>query len=243
MSTSYSKKISSLNLKRDNSLTSEELDALKLDKNKLSPEDNERLEYIRKVTAEADELAAEAGFRVDEAVDKPIEDTNWSGQSSLEITRASSNSWSDLLSRKVLVSGDIIAFLLFAVVGRGRHGEDIDVLDVLITASPFIFSWLAISPFFGAFSREATESKAAVPSKIIAGWAASVPVALAIRGVIKGYIPPTPFIVVSLIATYVSLVLWRLLYVLAFGETSNSEYRQAGFLEVFKMVGTLIKRW
>ena len=67
--------------------------------------------------------------------------------------------------------------------------------------------------------------------------------ALSIRGLLKGAIPPTPFIIVSLISTYVLLCLWRFSYVVLVGETSDKEYKTAGFLEVFKMVGTLMKRW
>ena len=75
------------------------------------------------------------------------------------------------------------------------------------------------------------------------GWIASITTALSIRGLIKGSIPPVPFIIVSLIATYVLLSLWRCLYVAAFGGTSDEEYKKSGFLEIFKMVGSLIKRW
>jgi hypothetical protein len=63
------------------------------------------------------------------------------------------------------------------------------------------------------------------------------------RGISKGVVPPTPFILVSLVATFTLLFLGRALYVLSFGNTSDDEYRSAGFFEVFKMVGSLVKRW
>jgi hypothetical protein len=41
----------------------------------------------------------------------------------------------------------------------------------------------------------------------------------------------------------VLLTLWRVLFVSAVGETSDEEYRKAGSFEIFKMIGTLIRRW
>lgn len=74
-------------------------------------------------------------------------------------------------------------------------------------------------------------------------WIVSIPAALAIRGVIKDYIPPTPFIIVSMCATFALLYGWRSLYITVFGNTSDEEYRKGGLLEVFSMISTLIKRW
>ena len=40
-------------------------------------------------------------------------------------------------------------------------------------------------------------------------WAVATPLGLVLRGLSKGYIPPTPFIVVSMVSTAVVLVGWR----------------------------------
>jgi hypothetical protein len=45
---------------------SDELDSLKLDESKLSPSEKERLSFIQKLTAEADEIVKAAGFNIDE---------------------------------------------------------------------------------------------------------------------------------------------------------------------------------
>jgi len=71
----------------------------------------------------------------------------------------------------------------------------------------------------------------------------SLPLALCLRGLLKDGIPPVPFIIVSMISTFVLLTIGRSLYILSVGSTSDEEYKSAGFFEVFKMVGTLIKRW
>ena len=101
----------------------------------------------------------------------------------------------------------------------------------------------------GGFSRESTSSGSIgkVLIGILPGWAVSLPIALLLRGFLKDsgafVLPPVPFIVVSMIATLVLLVIGRSVYILSVGSTSDEEYKSAGFLEVFKMVGTLIKRW
>ena len=56
----------------------------------------------------------------------------------------------------------------------------------------------------------------AIPTEIILSWFISIPVALVIRGLVKGTVPPTPFIIVSLISTYTLLFLWRTIYIYAF---------------------------
>lgn len=40
-------------------------------------------------------------------------------------------------------------------------------------------------------------------------WALGAPLGLVIRGVAKGYVPPKPFVIVSLAATLVLMVGWR----------------------------------
>ena len=40
-------------------------------------------------------------------------------------------------------------------------------------------------------------------------WIVATPLGLVFRGLSKGYVPPTPFIIVSMVATAVLLVGWR----------------------------------
>lgn len=105
----------------------------------------------------------------------------------------------------------------------------------------------------GSYSRQSTSSLQKIFIGILPGWAASLPIALLLRGLLKGsgdggggailVVPPVPFIIVSMIATFVLLTIGRCLFILSVGSTSDEEYKSAGFFEVFKMVGTLIKRW
>ena len=233
------------------SSSSDDLDALRLDENKLSEEEQERLRYIKTLTEEADQFARDAGFIVDDDEDDDedrgiypsVKDTEWSGQSDLDMVTLSNSNWGDISSRKGLVTADILALLTFAAVGRNNHGEGLDVIALLGTAAPFIGSWLLVSPLLGSYTRDATKSKGGITAAIVPSWVVSVGLALAIRGFIKGAVPPPPFIVVSLVSTLGLLSVYRYGYISLVGETSDEDQRSAGALEVFKMVGSLIKRW
>ena len=226
----------------------DDLSSLMQDEKSLSDEEAERLSYIRRVTADADELVKQAGFVIDgemdeDEIERAVRDTKWSGQSDLDVASRSQNNWNDVLSRKDLAFVDSCALLGFAAIGRGSHAEGMDILGVLGTALPFLVGWFLISPLMGSYSREATKTKGAIPSGLLLGWATSIPVALGFRGLLKGSVPPTPFIVVSLVSTLLSLCIFRYMYISLVGSTSDDETKDAGFLEVFKMVGSLIKRW
>ena len=244
------------NFKRINSfqLNSDELDGLKLDPSKLSEKEQERLKFIQKLNNEADDLARAAGFEVpeenyenweDNEEEKAIIDTQWSGQSGLDVNIKSSNNWNDIIDRPLLAFGDTIALWIFAAIGRASHAENGDIFGTLYTALPFILGWFALSPLLGSYSMKATATRS-IPytaTKLLPGWAIGTFGGLLLRGLSKGAAPPTPFIIVTCIATFSLLLLWRFLYIAAFGETNSGEYRKAGFLEVFKMVSTLLKRW
>lgn len=226
----------------------EDLDGLRVDESRLSSEERERLAFIQKLSNEADDMIRKAGFRIDgeqdaEEIERAVKDTKWSGQSDVEKTLASSNNYDDLKNRLGLAIVDFLAILTFAFVGRSNHGEELDLLAVFATALPFVAAWFALSPFTGAYSRQATSSKGGVPKGLALGWGVAMPLALGIRGLTKGAIPPTPFIIVSLAATFVLLSAYRFVYVFLVGATSDEETKSAGALEVFKMVGSLIKRW
>lgn len=222
---------------------------LEVDPSTLSPSEQERLKFIQKLSLEADEMIRAAGIALDsddrdeDEVQRSIRDTKWSGQSDMDELKPSTNSYEDLSRRTGLAIGDVGALLTFAAVGRSNHGEGMNLFELILTAAPFVMSWIAISPFLGAYSRDATSSKSKVVQGIIPAWLVSVPFALAVRGVIKGAIPPTPFIIVSLVATLIFLSTWRYAYISIVGSTSDNEYKDAGLFEIFKMVGTLMRRW
>jgi hypothetical protein len=177
------------------------------------------------------------------AVEKAIRETQWSGQVGVEQEIRSASNWADLTSRWGLAVTDVSALLLFAFIGRASHVSTSLDFGMLKTAAPFVGSWLALSPFLGAYTLEATGTKGSVIPRLLPSWAVCVPVAIALRAVWKGEVPPTPFVLVSLASTLVILSVGRIGYVLLLGETTNEEYRSGGLLETFKMITTLVRRW
>jgi hypothetical protein len=110
----------------------------------------------------------------------------------------------------LIVGGDVSALLLFAAVGRGSHGEVMSLVSVAGTAAPFLAGWLGAAVALGSYGKAAqggnTGAAAAAAAK---AWAVGIPVGLAIRSVVRGYLPETVFIGVTLAVTAVLLVGWR----------------------------------
>jgi len=98
---------------------------------------------------------------------------------------------------------------------------DDPVVGVLSTALPFVAAWMATSPFTGVYSPDDKSlddddvflSNAAI--KDGRGWIVAVPLGIALRGVARGYVPPVPFVIVTMISTFVILAGLRILYLVA----------------------------
>jgi hypothetical protein len=118
------------------------------------------------------------------------------------------------LDRPVLSLIDTAALLTFAAVGKASHSADgsLDFAAVLVTAMPFLVSWFLAAPFMGCFTPEATKD---VQSSVICsakGWIVAVPLGCLLRGIIKGYVPPVPFVIVTLLSTLIILSVGRAFY-------------------------------
>lgn len=121
------------------------------------------------------------------------------------------------LDRPLLAVVDAAALTGFAAVGKASHtgpNDAIEVSAVLQTAFPFLLAWFATSPLTGVYKETDKNQNLALTTmkQVVIGWVVAVPLGCALRGVIKGYVPPTSFIVVTLIATLVILTLSRLLF-------------------------------
>jgi hypothetical protein len=143
---------------------------------------------------------------------------------SSSITSNIQNLYSGLAQRPLLAGLDFTAFMLFASIGKASHAPDggMDPLAVAVTAFPFLVSWFAVTPLLGLYKSDATSISSAsistldtlkpVVLRTALGWGVAVPLGIALRGLIKGYVPPTPFIVVTLISTLVLLGVERVVY-------------------------------
>jgi len=132
------------------------------------------------------------------------------------ISFSTSNTIYTPLDRPLLAIVDTISLIIFAAIGKSSHSADgsLDLLAVLITAFPFITAWMVTSPLTGVYSPDDRETNVMIStaSKVAKGWVLAIPLGIALRGVIKGYVPPTPFIIVTLLSTLVILAGVRILF-------------------------------
>ena len=132
------------------------------------------------------------------------------------ISSSTSNTIYTPLDRPLLAIVDTAALVIFAAIGKSSHSADgsLDLLAVLITAFPFITAWLTTSPLTGVYSPDDRETNIMISttSKVAKGWVLAIPLGIVLRGVIKGYVPPTPFIIVTLLSTLVILAGARILF-------------------------------
>ncbi|KAL3938604.1 MAG: hypothetical protein SGBAC_006521 [Bacillariaceae sp.] len=121
---------------------------------------------------------------------------------------------SNPIDRPVLAAIDAVAILVFAAIGKASHAPDgsIDFLSVGVTAFPFLLSWFLTAPLMGCFTPGATSDIKSAVVQTGKGWIIAVPLGCALRGVIKGYVPPVPFVIVTFIATLVILSIGRSAY-------------------------------
>lgn len=149
-------------------------------------------------------------------------------------TSSSNSLVSSPLDRPLLAGLDLVSLTAFAAIGKASHAPDgsLDLAAVAVTAAPFVAAWFATAPLTGVYQRldddtQKPNSKnvedVALASAVqtAKGWALAVPLGCALRGVIKGYVPPLPFVIVTLIATLVILGGTRALYAVAEDKLSS----------------------
>ena len=107
---------------------------------------------------------------------------------------------------------DFASILLFAFIGTSSHNSASDYLAVLAVAVPFLISWFITTPFLGLYSQDATSDKIRAFKTAAKGWIVAIPLGCVLRGLIKGYVPPLPFVIVTMIATLVVIGGTRVAY-------------------------------
>jgi hypothetical protein len=136
------------------------------------------------------------------------------------------SSSSSPLDKPILAALDLISLLVFAAVGKSSHASNgsLDIVAVLAVAFPFVVAWFSTSFLTGVYSSldslenvsssvsEEQESSSSSSSwltqswiQTAKGWIVAIPLGCVGRGLIKGYVPPLPFVVVTMIATLVIL--------------------------------------
>ena len=113
----------------------------------------------------------------------------------------------------MLVIGDMMCFLIFAVLGRNTHGETSGfaaIPQIIITALPFAAGWFLVSPFVGAFRHKILAQPRTMAIRTALAWLLAWPVAMLLRGFFVDHaIPPLSFAVVVLLFNMLLLLVWR----------------------------------
>lgn len=145
-------------------------------------------------------------------LESPTSTVLYSKPDSDEVT---TSAFSTPLDRPLLALVDVLALFVFASIGKASHtgpAGSVDPISVAVTAFPFVISWLLTSPATGVYSNDPRVNGLLQTTalQVVKGWVVAIPLGCVLRGVIKGYVPPLPFVIVTLIATLVILVLARL---------------------------------
>ncbi len=113
--------------------------------------------------------------------------------------------------RLLLVGGDIVSFIVFAIIGRSSHGEAAGLaamVEVLKTAAPFLLGWFLVAPWLKAYRPPEGQTGAFLRSTALA-WLVAWPLALLLRALFLQRGIPVSFALVTLISNLVLLLGWR----------------------------------
>lgn len=122
----------------------------------------------------------------------------------------------------LLVIGDIIAFLVFAAIGRRSHGEAAGLtamFEVAQTAAPFIIGWFLAAPFLKAYRLD-TAGAGVAPARRTAlvgpllkrtalAWLVACPIGLVLRALFLSRGIPLSFAIITFITNLFLLGGWR----------------------------------
>ncbi|HEX5370207.1 MAG TPA: DUF3054 domain-containing protein [Dehalococcoidia bacterium] len=105
-----------------------------------------------------------------------------------------------------LVAGDLLCFLIFALLGLRSHEEGITASGIVRAAVPFQVGWLILSWSLGLHKRRTSDAR-----RVMRTWVPAWAVGLIIRTVFFDHSFAPTFGVVSLLFNACLLLIWRCL--------------------------------
>ncbi len=112
-----------------------------------------------------------------------------------------------------LIIGDILVFIIFAIIGDTSHGKLSGLASVghsIVVALPFIISWFLVSPFMGMFRRELLTQPRAMAIRTLWAWIPAWVIAMILRGIFFDHgIPAPAFMAIALLFNAALLEIWR----------------------------------
>jgi hypothetical protein len=118
------------------------------------------------------------------------------------------------------LAADVICILVFAIVGRGSHGESTDLSGVVLTAWPFLAGYLS-----GLLISRGWRRPLSRPVSVTL-WAATVVVGMLLR-VLTGAGVQLSFVIVATLVLGALLLGWRGIYSLVQRARSRARHGAA----------------
>jgi len=113
----------------------------------------------------------------------------------------------------LLVIGDILCFLIFALLGDTSHGEFTGlaaILHIIVISLPFLAGWFLVAPFLGLFRKELMAEPRAMAYRTAIAWIPAWVIAMILRGIfIDHAVPGTAFMLIALVFNLGLLEIWR----------------------------------
>ena len=111
--------------------------------------------------------------------------------------------------------GDVVAFMLFTVVGRLEHEMSPFAPHFLETALPFTLAWLLVAAAFGLFRSGLANRPWAMTGRVTLAWAIACPIGLFVRACLLDRAVAYLFGAVTFGMMLMLPLLWRLAWVVA----------------------------
>ncbi|WP_298406139.1 DUF3054 domain-containing protein [uncultured Chloroflexus sp.] len=119
--------------------------------------------------------------------------------------QVATGSWSRLV---ILLGGDTLVFVIFALLGRSSHGlvDENPLLAAGRVAWPFFIGWLIVAPWMGVFRQQPPLRMLGLT---LGAWLIALPVGLGLRWWQLGRSSPLSFAVVTFLTVAALLLIWR----------------------------------
>jgi hypothetical protein len=113
----------------------------------------------------------------------------------------------------LLVIGDVMCFLIFAVIGTTSHKEVSGLASIpyiMWVALPFIAGWFLVAPFMGLFKPEMMAAPRAMAIRTALAWIPAWVISMILRGIFYDHgVPAATFMLIALFFNLVILEVWR----------------------------------
>ncbi|MPZ49496.1 MAG: DUF3054 family protein [Dehalococcoidia bacterium] len=108
----------------------------------------------------------------------------------------------------LVLAGDLLCFLIFALLGLRSHEDGITASGLLRAAVPFQAGWLVFSVIFGLPGKR---PKMDAPGRVLMAWVPAWLLGLALRSLVFGRAFSPTFAGISFLVNAILLLIWRTL--------------------------------